>query len=118
VVLPQHTIMLARATGLIEGVCMELVPGTNVLELARPRLGKVISPFAEAKRMLSEMREMWRGLRRLPEQIASLRQPAPRQGPLIWGILLIAALQLDHGVWRDTAAIVAAGGLLLSLIRR
>jgi predicted unusual protein kinase regulating ubiquinone biosynthesis (AarF/ABC1/UbiB family) len=118
VVLPQHTIMLARATGLIEGVCMELVPGTNVLELARPRLGRVISPFAEAKRLLSEMREMWRGLRRLPEQVASLRQAPPRQDPLIWGILLIAALQLDHGPWRTAAAICALGGLVRSLLRR
>nr|MBA3847716.1 AarF/ABC1/UbiB kinase family protein [Planctomycetota bacterium] len=38
---PLHTLLLSRATSLIEGVCMELVPGSNLLDLVRPRLGRL-----------------------------------------------------------------------------
>ena len=120
IVFPQHTILLSRSTGLVEGVCMTLVPGKNLLDLIRPRLGRIGSWRTRLRLLREEFTALWRDYRSLPERIEagfSRRQDFPL-APLLLALLLIAALQLEPGPARTWAAVASAGGLGWWLLRR
>ncbi|MBA3684505.1 MAG: AarF/ABC1/UbiB kinase family protein [Planctomycetes bacterium] len=120
IVFPQHTLMLSRATSLIEGLCMDLVPSANVLDLIRPRLAKV-SWRAQVRRVVEEVREVWQRLRSLPDRLEAAVKP-PRRAhrelvPVLAALLLLAALQLDPSTARTVAAVAAGCAALCSLGR-
>jgi predicted unusual protein kinase regulating ubiquinone biosynthesis (AarF/ABC1/UbiB family) len=121
IVFPQHTVLLSRATSLVEGVCMSLVPGTNLLDLMRPRLGRLTTVHGQVRNLIADLRETWRAYRGLPDKIDALiaRREAPFPlAPVMGALLLIAALQLDPGAGR-VAAVSAAGLLVvIGLMRR
>lgn len=120
IVFPQHTILLSRATGLVEGMCMSLVPGRNLLDLIRPRLGRIGSWRTRLRLLREELTALWRDYRSLPERIEAgfaRRQEFPL-APILLALLLIAALQLDPGAARTWATIATATGLGWWLLRK
>ncbi len=121
IVFPQHTVLLSRATSLIEGVCMELVPGNNLLDLVRPRLGRLTTLRGQLRNLLAEAKEVWKAYRGLPEKIDALaarRQPDFPLLPIMGALLLIAALQLQPSDGRSAAIVITVGMILIGLLRR
>jgi ubiquinone biosynthesis protein len=124
IVFPQHTVLLSRATSLIEGVCMQLIPGKNILDLVRPRLGKLTTVRGEIERIASEIKTLWRAYQQLPDKVDALlqqqqRNAAPFPGKsLVAGLLLIALLQCEPSPWRDGTAIILAAVLGITLLKR
>ena len=121
IVFPQHTVLLSRATSLIEGVCMELVPGSNLLDLVRPRLGRLSTLRGQWRNLMADAREMWKAYRGLPEKIDALaaQRPAPFPlMPIMGALLLIAALQLAPGEGRTWAIGLTIGTIIIGLWRR
>ncbi len=122
-VFPQHTLLLSRATGLVEGLCNELVPGQGFLDLVKPRLSAV-SWKTRIKTGLAEVRETWNRFRKIPDRLDELI--AQRQTPttstnqtaVVAALLLIAALLLEPGEMRTIAASAAAVAVLFTLGRR
>ena len=120
IVFPQHTVLLSRATGLIEGTCITLVPERSMLDLVRPRLGRLFSVRTRLKHLREELAEVWRAYRHLPERIDSAlakRQEFPL-APILAALLLVAAIQLTDSTARIWATCAAGAALLLSLRRR
>jgi ubiquinone biosynthesis protein len=121
IVFPQHTVLLSRATSLIEGVCMELVPGQNLLDLVRPRLTRLTTLRGQVRNLLADLKDMWKAYRGLPEKIDSLlaqRAPAFPLMPIMGALLLIGALLLEPSEWRGIAIGLAAALMILGLLRR
>ena len=121
IVFPQHTVLLSRATSLIEGVCMELVPGNNLLDLVRPRLGKLTTLRGQLRNLLAEAKDIWKAYRGLPEKIDALlaqRKTTFPLMPIMGALFLIAALQLqvDHEQ-RAIAVWISAALIVLGLLR-
>jgi ubiquinone biosynthesis protein len=118
IVFPQHTVLLSRATGLVEGLCMTLVPGRNLLDLMRPRLARLTSLRAQLTGWWEDLRDTWTSYRGLPERIeaALARQPSFPILPLIAALVLIAALQLEAGTARSLAAASASLALLAAVL--
>ncbi len=119
IVFPQHTIMISRATSLLEGLCVELVPDTSFLNLVRPRLQKIITPWSQVRRMLDEAREMWHALRILPDRLAALHMPHAgwMAHATVAGCVLLASTQLQPGVLRDIAIVCSSIAAVASLVR-
>jgi ubiquinone biosynthesis protein len=121
IVFPQHTILLSRATSLVEGVCMELVPGKNLLDLMRPRLTRLTTLRGQVKHFVSDLQLMWKAYRGLPDKINALLAKKDPTFPLIAiisALLLIAALQLQPGISRDIAVIASVCGVIYGIIRK
>jgi len=119
VIFPQHTIMLSRATSMLEGLCAELVPEVSLISLARPLLQKRMTPWLKLRYLLQEAREMWSMLGALPSHLSSLVRP-PDHRPvqaIIISAALIGALLLPPGHLRVVAAILA-GLAALWMLRR
>ena len=118
-VFPRHTMLLGRATGLVEGVCMELVPGVNLLDLVKPRVKRITGLKMRLRHILDEAKEFYLGLRSLPDKVAALAGGKPQSlTPLLAAVLLLAALQLEPSAARTTAAACAAIALLFTVFRR
>ena len=120
-VFPRHTVVLSRGLGLVEGLCMDLMPGRNLLDLAKGRLSDLASPWAIAKDALAEWGTWLTDVRRLPGRIeAALAPRAETIGlpAILCAILLLAALQLDPGPARTAAAVGACLALLITFRRR
>jgi predicted unusual protein kinase regulating ubiquinone biosynthesis (AarF/ABC1/UbiB family) len=119
IVFPLHTVLLSRATSLIEGACMTLVPGKNLLDLVRPRLARITSLRARLRWLRRELSETWKLYRTLPARIDQVlaREPVLPVAPLLCALLLIAALLLEPGTLRNVAASCCALAVLLSLRR-
>lgn len=124
VVFPMHTLLLSRATGLIEGLCTQLVPGSSFLDLVKPRLAKA-SWTNQVEAALAGLRETWNRWRRLPdrleeslEQIRQGQQTAGSPLALVCAVLLVGALLLEPGAGRIIVAIAAGGGLIAALLMR
>jgi predicted unusual protein kinase regulating ubiquinone biosynthesis (AarF/ABC1/UbiB family) len=117
IVFPRHTVLLSRATSLIEGNCMALVPGKNLLDLVRPHLTRITSVRARLRWLARELQETWRLYRGLPERLdaALSRQPTVPLTPIMAALLLIAALLLPAGTPQTIVALAAGAGVLLSL---
>ena len=124
IVFPRHTVLLSRASGIIEGVCTELLPGKGMIALLRPHLRSLRSLRARLRELKDELREAWRHLRDLPETIAAAMPPAAPSAttPLLAAILLLAAAMakdLDAlPALRPIAAGCAGLALILSLGRK
>lgn len=121
IVFPQHTVLLSRATSLIEGVCMELVPGQNLLDLVRPRLGRLTTLRGQLRNLMAEAKELWRAYRGLPEKVDALlaqKTPSFPLMPIMGALLLIAALQLPVGDGRTIAVGLCCAMTLIGLLRR
>jgi predicted unusual protein kinase regulating ubiquinone biosynthesis (AarF/ABC1/UbiB family) len=121
IVFPRHTVVLSRALSLVEGLCLDLVPGRNILDIGRNRLGKLVSARAALHDSLGELQVFWRRLRLIPDridEIAAKRQSANAGTPLLGALLLIAAVQLPSDGWRMTAAVAAGLAIVSSLLRR
>jgi predicted unusual protein kinase regulating ubiquinone biosynthesis (AarF/ABC1/UbiB family) len=121
---PRHTLMLSRATGLVEGICMDLVPDRNFLDIVRPRLNRFLGPQAQLRWLWEEVQQTWTDLRKLPARVEALQDLAereakrPRRDPAILaGIVLLAATQIPPGTTQQVALICAGLGLGLSLLR-
>jgi len=122
IVFPQHTLMLSRATSLIESLCMELVPGVNVLDLIRPRLQR-IGWRQQLTRLVETARDAWKKLVSLPERIeAAVAVPRNESGvgtgAVVAAILMLVALQLPDLTWRLIAASAAGLGVIAGLRQR
>lgn len=120
IVFPQHTVLLSRATSLIEGVCMQLVPGQNLLDLVRPRLGRLTTLRGQVRNLLADLKDTWRAYRGLPEKVDALLAQKPLHFPLMpimGALLLIAALQLDASELRTIAIALAATLTVIGLLR-
>lgn len=120
IVFPQHTVLLSRATSLIEGVCMQLMPGQNLLDLVRPRLGRLTTLRGQVRNLITDLKEMWRSYRALPDKVDALLAQKPLRFPLMpimGALLLIAALQLDPGDSRTVAIVLAAALTVIGLWR-
>lgn len=121
IVFPQHTLLLSRATSLIEGQCMELVPGINLLDLMRPRLQR-IGFRQQIHRVIEDLRETWQNLRSLPERMEAALSPVRERGSgnsaVVAAVLMLVAMQLPDGTWRLTAMIAAALAVLAGLRTR
>ena len=120
-VFPRHTVVLSRGLGLVEGLCGDLVPGSNLLMLAKSRLSDLASPWAAIKDATIVWGDWLKQVRRLPERIESAL--APRRegvglGAVLCAILLLAALQLEPGSGRTAAALCAGAALLVAVLRR
>lgn len=117
---PRHTILLARALGLIEGVCGELDPARNILDIVRPRLVRMSSLRGRLDDWLETARTRLQRWIELPERLDQLlaRPAALDTTPLLAGMALIAALLLPEGAWRLTAACAAGLALAAALLRR
>jgi predicted unusual protein kinase regulating ubiquinone biosynthesis (AarF/ABC1/UbiB family) len=121
IIFPQHTVLLSRATSLLEGVCMELVPGKNLLDLVRPRLTRLTTVRGQIKNFISEVQALWKTYRRLPDNIEALLAKKPTAFPLLpllSALLLIAALQLTPSIERDIAVVATAVGVILGVLFR
>jgi ubiquinone biosynthesis protein len=117
-VFPQHTVMLSRATGMLEGLCGELVPEVSFLNLVRPLLTRRFTPWTEVKRFVEDAKQLWASLRTLPERMALMRQRANRTAhAVVAGCALLGATHLPEGALRDVA--IAASGLaaVMAMIR-
>jgi len=114
---PLHTLLLSRATSLIEGLCMGLVAERNIIDLVRARIG-ALSWRARLKQALAEAQAAWVSLRTMPERLeAAVRdRPAPRWPlPIAACLLLIAALsaaQLTVADSTERAALMIAAAAL------
>jgi predicted unusual protein kinase regulating ubiquinone biosynthesis (AarF/ABC1/UbiB family) len=120
IVFPQHTVLLSRATSLVEGVCMQLVPGTNLLDLVRPRLGRLTTLRGQLRNWLADVQELWKAYRGLPDKVDALLAQKPATIPLMpimGALLLIAALQVEASDARTVAVTLAAVLTVLGLLR-
>ena len=117
---PRHTILLARSLGLIEGVCGELDPSRNIIDLVRQRLLRFSTLRGQIDDWLSVARKRLREWLELPELIdRQLSRPVGTDfSPLLAGITLVAAMQLPDGHWRLVAVVAAGIALVCSLLRR
>ncbi len=121
IVFPQHTVLLSRATSLVEGVCMTLIPGKNLLDLVRPRLGKITTVGGQIKHFVAEIKTMYKAYRGLPDKIDALLAKKDAPFPiiaLVSALLLIAAMLMPPGISRDIASIAAALGVLFGIIMK
>lgn len=117
---PRHTILLARALGLVEGVCGELDPSRNLLDIVRPRLVRLSTLRGRVDDWLRDAGDRLRTWLDLPDRIERLMaRPAGNDlTPLVAGIALVAAMLLPDVPWR-LAAVAAAGlALAAALLRR
>lgn len=120
---PRHTLLLSRATALIEGLCMELVPDRNFLDIVRPRLGHVLTwqtRFAWLRDSTLDTIAEWRAV---PERVASLQRTVERLEGRDDGVMVVvtalvffAALSLPPD-WRWWPSLLAGLALLLQLLR-
>lgn len=120
VTFPRHTVLLSRASSLVEGLCMELVPGSNVLDLLRPRLDRYAGPVAMLRRQVELLRLAGRAWLDLPDRLLEAvrhQRPAADVRPVVMALLLIAALQLPEGPWRTWTAVAAGLALAIALLR-
>lgn len=118
-VFPQHTVMLARATGMLEGLCAELVPERSFLSLARPLLAERMTPWLRARQLLEEVQELSTALRALPDRLAGLRRERDTGAPaVVAGCALIAATQLPPGATQAVALGAAGVAAVMALRRR
>ncbi len=119
-VFPDHTVLLSRATGLIEGVCTTLVPGEGLLNLVKPHLKGLASVRLQLRLWRDELLATWRAYRDLPQRLDSLLN-RPQSGfpitTVLAALLLLAAMQIPHETWR-AIAVAAAGLALLVGLRR
>lgn len=118
IVFPRHTVVLVRALGLVEGLCLELDPERTLVDIARSRLNRLASPWAMAGDAFTEVRTFWHRLRNLPDRLDEALAPRPAGvglGALLAAILLLAALQLEPGGARTVAVAVAGLGVVLGL---
>jgi len=119
---PRHTIMLSRASSLVEGLCLELVPERNVLDLIRPRLEQYSGPLASLRRFAEQALGAWRDWQDLPDRIenalASKRDQRGDQRSSLAALLLIAALLLPPGSAQLVAASAAGLALVAALLQR
>ena len=121
---PRHTLLLSRATGLIEGLCMELVPDRNFIDVVRPRLGKTLTwktQMAWIREAVSDTIAQWRAL---PDRVEAMQrrveQMATRDdGSLVLVsamVFLVAFLIPEESFW--WVALPAGLALLIALRRR
>ena len=99
---------------------MQLVPGHNLLDLVRPRLGRLTTLRGQVRNLLTDLKEMWRSYRGLPDKVDALLAQKPQRFPLMpimGALLLIAALQLDPGDARTVAVALAAALTVIGLLR-
>ncbi len=127
VVLPRNTVLLSRATGLLEGVCVSLVPDRNLIALARPELTRLV-----LRQPVDELHWQWRRFRRrverwwdLPERVDRLVAvpPAPVRAAAPWpwiaaAVLLVAAAWAPDPTGRLLCATGAAIALAVAVVRR
>jgi ubiquinone biosynthesis protein len=117
-IFPQHTILLARATGLLEGLCAELTPERSFIGLVRPLLARRFTVWTHAQRLIDEAREMWTALRSLPERIARLRSRADRTAhAVVAGCVLLASLHIPEGPLKDVAMVLSGAAAVLAMVR-
>lgn len=119
---PRHTILLTRALGLLEGVCGELDPERNLIDIVRPRLRLLTTARGRLEDLLAEGRQRLTRWLELPERLERIERQLGRPAqvdlsPVIAGLALVAALLLPPGTWRLVAAIAAGLGLVLTLRR-
>jgi predicted unusual protein kinase regulating ubiquinone biosynthesis (AarF/ABC1/UbiB family) len=119
IVFPQHTLMLSRATSLIESLCMELVPGVNILDLIRPRLQR-IGLRQQLARLVETARDAWNRFITLPERLeAAVSAPQPGHGigngAVVAAVLMLVALQLPGLTLKLIATSAAGLGVIAGL---
>ncbi len=110
-ILPQHSIMLLRAGGMLEGLMAELVPESSLMALVRPILARRLTLWMRLRHLVQEFRELTVALQSLPERIGSFRRGVDRSAHAIvaCSAVVVALVLVPPGTLRDVA--VGAGGL-------
>ena len=120
---PRHTLLLSRATALIEGLCMELLPDRNVLAIIKPRLRHFLTWQTRLQWLRATLMDEVQRWRLVPDRLQSIdrglaRLQAARSQAMtivIAVVLLTAAVLYEVvGPW---PAVIAGLALLLTLRR-
>jgi predicted unusual protein kinase regulating ubiquinone biosynthesis (AarF/ABC1/UbiB family) len=115
--LPGHTILLSRALGLLEGLCIDLQPQRTLLEIVTPILPKRLGSRSQVRWVTQRGKDLIQGYLDMPENITALRQEIrqlQRQKSnhvpiLLAAICIIAAAVLDDD---PQYLLIVAGGFL------
>ena len=86
---PRHTLLLSRATGLVEGLCMDLLPDRNFFDIIRPRLTRVLSWQSQVRWFGSLISERFNQWQALPARIESMQRAIDQQAKRDDGVMLI-----------------------------
>jgi len=120
---PRHTLLLTRATALIEGLCMDLVPDRNFLDIVRPRLSQSLTWQTRLRWLRETIVDTLNDWRAIPDRVASLQRSVDQLAARDDGVLtMVAALALvavmmlpeETRLWPA----VCAGLALLLLLRQ
>lgn len=121
IVFPRHTILLTRALSLVEGLCLELIPGEAMLTQIRPRLRKFVSLKKRLAAIGDELTALWRFATGLPSRLEDVLKPQcqdPALTALLPAVLLVAVLQLDPSPWRTLGAALCGLAVAVAILRR
>ncbi|TVR15366.1 MAG: AarF/ABC1/UbiB kinase family protein [Planctomycetota bacterium] len=120
---PRHTLLLSRATALIEGLCMELLPDRNILAIIKPRLSRFLTWQTRLRWLRATFMDEVQRWRLVPDRLQSIDQGLSRllsarsqaMTVVIAVVLLTAAVLYEVvGPW---PSILAGIALLLTLRR-
>jgi predicted unusual protein kinase regulating ubiquinone biosynthesis (AarF/ABC1/UbiB family) len=70
--IPNHFILFGRTAGMLNGLCSQLDPSLNIIELAKPHAKKFISPTDWSSEIFSRGREIISSLLELPVALRTL----------------------------------------------
>ncbi|HIE65797.1 MAG: AarF/UbiB family protein [Nitrospira sp.] len=70
--IPNHFILFGRTAGMLNGLCSQLDPSLNIIELAKPHAKKFISPSDWTSEIFSRGREIISSLLELPVALRTL----------------------------------------------
>ena len=121
IVFPRHTILLTRALSLVEGLCVELIPGEAMLTQIRPRLRKFVSLRKRLAAIGEELTALWRFATGLPTRLDDVLKPQrrdPALTALLPAVLLVAVLQVDPSPWRTVGAALCGLAVAVAILRR
>lgn len=116
IVFPRHTVLLSRASGILEGVCTTLVPGKGMIALLRPHLTGLLPIRARLQQILGDIRQAWHHLTDLPATIAAATSGGAKTSllPVVAAVLLLAAVMAEH--IDPTLRLIAGAGAGVALI--
>ena len=125
--LPGHTILLSRALGLLEGLCMDLAPDKTLLNIVQPLLNKRIGSREQITWVWQRIQELAGQYLALPDEVGALKtqitglkhQQIRQEKWLVYTILLIiAGLFIPEGTIRNVIVILGTTPLLYKFLRK
>ncbi len=121
IVFPRHTILLTRALSLVEGLCLELIPGEAMLTQIRPRLRRFVSIRKRLEVLGAELQALWRFTTGLPTRLEDVLKPQrrdPALTALLPAVLLVAVMMLEPSTGRTLGVIACGLAVAMAVLRR